>query len=105
MVMPDRDSANLEVVCPCCGARLKIDATLGRVIAHKPPPKHTRAPDLERANQFLQKEAARREALFKRSAEEEKTKVQLLERKFEEALKRSKEEELVTPPTRDIDLD
>lgn len=102
--MSRRASATLEVVCPCCGARLKIDAELGKVIYHAAPPKHTKAPDIDHAAQLLEKEKARREALFKQSSEEEKLKSQLLERKFEEALKKGKDEP-ITPPTRDIDLD
>ena len=85
-------------------ARLKIDATLGRVVSHQAPPKRTKARDLERARALLEEEAAQREAHFRHSAEEEKIKPQLLERKFEEALAKSKDEPL-TPPIRDIDLD
>lgn len=102
--MSRSDREKLEVVCPCCGARLKIDAELGKVLHHEPPPKHTKTPDLDHASRLLEKEKARREELFKQSAEEEKIKSQLLERKFEEALTKSKDEPL-TPPTRDIDLD
>ncbi len=101
--MSGRDGGNVEAVCPCCGARLKIDAALGRVVSHEAAPKRTRAPDLERANALLEKEAAQREAHFRHSAETEKVKSQLLERKFEQALAKSKDEPL-TPPTRDIDL-
>ncbi len=101
--MSERDGI-FEVGCPCCGARLKVDATLGKVIAQEPPPKRAKAPDLDEATKLLQKEAARREAAFKQSAEEEKVKSQLLERKFEEALKKTKGEP-VTPPLREIDLD
>ncbi len=99
-----RARTKVEVVCPCCGARLKIDAALGKVIAHESPPRPNHAPDLGQASQVLEKQAARREALFKQSAEEERVKSQLLERKFEEALKKSKAE-LPTPPIRDVDLD
>ncbi|PYV24598.1 MAG: hypothetical protein DMG27_12490 [Acidobacteria bacterium] len=102
--MSGRDGAQVEAVCPCCGARLKIDATLGRVVAHQAPPRRTKAPDLERAGALLRKEAAQREAHFRQSTEAEKIKSQLLERKFQEALAKSKDEPL-TPPTRDIDLD
>jgi len=102
--MSSRDRASFEIVCPCCGARLKVDAELGKVLHHTPPPKHTKAPDINHAAQLLEKEKARREALFQQSSEEEKVKSQLLERKFAEALKKSKDEP-ITPPTRDIDLD
>jgi predicted amidophosphoribosyltransferase len=94
----------LEITCPCCGARLTVDAGLGKVIHHVVPPKHAKGPDLDHAAQLLEKEQARREALFQQSTEDEKTKSDLLERKFAEALKHTKDEPL-TPPTRDIDLD
>ncbi len=59
---------------------------------------------MARASQLLRKEAARREAHFQESAEEERIKSQLLERKFEEALRKTKDQP-VTRPTREIDLD
>jgi len=94
----------LRIACPCCGTRLTVDVELGKVLQHTPAPRHGHAPDLDHATQLLEKEKARREALFRQSTEEIKTKSQLLERKFEEALKQTKDEPL-TPPTRDIDLD
>ncbi len=102
--MREREGRKVEAVCPCCGARLKIDAALGKVISHEAPPRQTNAPDLDRARELLEKQAARREALFKESAEDEKTKPQLLERKFEEALKKAKDQP-AGPTLRDIDLD
>ena len=98
------DSTNFEVTCPCCGARLTLDAELGRVISHVPPPRQSQAPDFDHASQLLEKEKARREALFNQSAEDEKVKSKLLDRKFEEGLKKSKDEP-ITRPMRDIDLD
>ncbi len=95
---------DLEITCPCCGAKLQVDAELGKVLYHEPPPKSAKAPDLGQANEFLAQQAAKREALFKQSAEDEKVKSQLLERKFEEALKKKKDEP-VTRPLRDFDLD
>jgi predicted amidophosphoribosyltransferase len=93
-----------EVICPCCGARLTIDSGLGKVLHHTPPPKHAKAPDIDHAAQLLEKEKARREALFAQSTEDQKHKSELLQRKFEEALKQRKDEP-ATPPLRDIDLD
>ncbi len=103
--MSDHDRSHSELVCPCCGARLTVDADLRRIIAHQPPPSHHQGPkDLDRASQLLRKEAARREAHFRQSAEEERIKSRVLERKFEEALRKSKDQP-ITRPTREIDLD
>ena len=90
--------------CPSCGANLVIDATLGKVISHELPPKRGDAPDLDHAASLLREQRERREALFRQSTEDEKTKSQLLERKFAEGLKKSKDEP-ITRPTRDIDLE
>ena len=96
-------SPDILVDCPCCGAKLTIDPALQKVIAHEVPPKQATGPDLDHAASLLKEAAARREALFKQSTENEKTRSQLLERKFEEAFKKSKDEP-VTKPMRDIDL-
>lgn len=95
----------ISVQCPCCGARLTIDAELGRVLSHEPPPpSRAGAPDLGRASELLEQQAARREAIFRRSSEDEKVKSSLLERKFAEGLRTTKDKP-VERPTRDIDLD
>ena len=99
---PERGT--IEVRCPSCGANLKIDLALGQVIGHELPPRSSEGRDLQQASQLLEKEKARREELFRKSSEAEKTKPELLERKFEEALRKSKDEP-VTPPWRDFDLD
>ena len=94
---------DVRVDCPCCGARLLVDARLKKVISHEAPPKRSDAPDLAKVDTYLKEQAARREALFLQSTEDEKKKAQLLDRKFSEALKKSKDEP-VQKPTRDIDL-
>jgi predicted amidophosphoribosyltransferase len=94
----------LEVACPCCGAVLSVDAELGKVLHHQPPPKHEKAPDLDHAAQLLKKEAERREALFRQGAEDERVKSELLERKFKEAFEKTKDQP-TGPPLRDFDLD
>ena len=104
MASTREESGEIELECPCCGARLKIDASLGKVIWHGQPQRKTEVPDIDHSAQLLEKEKARREALFLKSAEDEKSKAQLLEKKFEEALKRSKDEPVVRP-TRDFDLE
>ncbi len=103
--MAGRKQADIVVQCPCCEARLTIDPALGKVVAHQAPPKESsHAHDLDRAAILLKEQAARREEIFKQSAADLKTKSQVLERMFENALEKSKEEP-VTRPTRDIDLE
>ncbi len=104
MVSTRDGRGEIELECPCCGARLKIDVSLGKVIWHGPAPRKTEAPDIGHSAQLLEMEKARREAMFRKSAEDEKSKAQLLEKKFPAPLKRSKDEPLVRP-SREIDLD
>jgi hypothetical protein len=95
--------SELEVACPCCRASLVIDTNLGRVISHREP-ERTDKPELNEASRILAAEAARREALFEQSVEAEKGRGDALARRFEEALRQA-EQEPITRPDRDFDLD
>jgi hypothetical protein len=94
----------LEVVCPCCGATLTVDAELGKVLFHQAPPRQDKGPDFDYATQLLKKEAERREALFRQSADDQRTQSELLDRKFKEAFEKTKDKP-TGPPIRDFDLD
>ena len=96
--------SEFEAVCPCCGATLVIDANLKRVISHAEPEREDK-PDLDAAQKILAEEAARREAVFKQSVEAEKTRGDALSKRFEEALRKAREEPIGPPPKRDFDLD
>ena len=102
--MAQQKSSDILVECPCCGAHITIDQKLRKVISFDAPPPKRNALDLGQAAALLKEQAARREAIFKQSTEDVKIQSQLLERKFEEALEKSKDKP-VTKPTRDIDLD
>ena len=93
-----------EVVCPCCQAMLKIDPETRAVIAHKVPERPKPIEDLAAEVAKLKGEGARREELFKKSFEAEKSHGRVLEKKFDELFKQAKENPDLTPPTRDIDL-
>jgi ssDNA-binding Zn-finger/Zn-ribbon topoisomerase 1 len=99
-----QDEKKLEVVCPCCGDTLTVDAELGKVLFHQAPPKQDKGPDLDFASQLLKKEAERREALFRQSADDQKTQSELLDRKFKEAFEKTKDQP-TGKPLRDFDLD
>lgn len=95
----------ISVLCPCCGAKLSVDPVLKAVIQHEPPPKPTGpAKDLKTAMEALKGEAEKRRAQFQQAAEAEKDKSKVLDKRFQEALKKAKDEPVERPP-RDIDLD
>ncbi len=93
-----------EVTCPCCHATLKVDAGDQAVIAHTPPPRVKTFADLDAAAKAMHEQDSRKESLFRQAVDAEKNKANLLEKKFQEAVKRAKEapdEKII----RDIDLD
>lgn len=93
-----------EVVCPCCQARLRVDPELCAVLSHELPPEERTVKDLTQAMMGLKAEAAQRQAKFEESMKLEKTKKGLLDKKFQDALKRTKDAP-ISRPIRDIDLD
>jgi hypothetical protein len=94
-----------EVECPCCEAILTIDPETRAVIAHTVPEKPRPIEDLAAEVAKLKGEGARREQLFQKQFEAEKSHGKVLEKKFEELFKRAKESPDTAPPKRDIDLD
>jgi len=95
--------SEIELTCPCCGSTLVVDTNLGRIVAHHEPERGNK-PELNDATKILAAEAARRDSLFEQSMEAEKSRDDVLARRFEEALKQAKTEP-ITRPTRDFDLD
>jgi hypothetical protein len=100
--MPKKDV--FEVECPCCAAKLTIDAELGVVLSHIPPPKPPPSVDLDDTARLLRAQAEAVEAKFRASVEAERTKEDVLARKFAEGLKKAKDAP-VEKPVRDFDLD
>jgi hypothetical protein len=98
-----RLKSEIELTCPCCQATLVVDTNLGRIIEHKEPPNPNR-PELSEAARILAEQAARRDALFEQSVQDEKTRGDALSRRFEEALKQANKEP-VSKPLRGFDLD
>ncbi|MGH7407366.1 MAG: hypothetical protein ACREKF_05090 [Candidatus Methylomirabilales bacterium] len=103
--MADEPTQAFEVVCPCCNARLTIDPEVRAILSHEEPPKAQTVTDLKKAVEALKGEAGRRQAQFAQSMQAEKEKGKVLDRKFQEALKKAKDEPPTAPPARDIDLD
>ena len=93
----------IEISCPCCQAKLTVDPQLAVVLSHTEP---ARAPRvyLDHVNEVLSEQARLREEKFRQSVEAERTKEEVLNRKFAEALKKTKDQP-VEKPLRDFDLD
>jgi hypothetical protein len=92
-----------EVNCPCCHATLVVDEGLRRVVRHQAPARSD-MPKLDEAEQILADAKARRDALFEQSVESERSRSDVLGKRFEEALRQARDEP-VSKPTRDFDLD
>jgi hypothetical protein len=101
-VAPEKD-ASFEVKCPACQATLTVDPEVRAVLHHAPPPRTGPATSLDRAMELLKGQQAQREARFREAAEAEKSKEQVLSRKFQDGLKRAKD--MPDPGPRPIDLD
>src|SRR5690242_7297233 len=105
MAKNPKADAPFDVTCPCCGAVLKVDAASHAIIAHTAPVKPKMFNDLEEAARALKEQDTRKESIFRQSVEAQKHQSDVLEKKFQEALKRAKE----TPDTgsriRDFDLE
>ena len=100
-----KKSATIEVGCPCCGAALKVDAGNGTVISHVAPLKPKMFNDLDEAARAMKEQDNRRDSIFRQSVEAQKNAADLLEKKFQEALRKAKETPDTGRPIRDFDLD
>ena len=94
---------DFEILCPCCGARLKVDPALKAIIAHEPPKVARKFESVDDAMGALKTHDAEREKKFVASVEAEKSKKDVLNRKFDELFEKAKTDD--SKPIRDIDLD
>jgi hypothetical protein len=102
--MARKPEETFDVDCPCCKAKLTVDRQLGAVLAHVPPPKAPPSVDLDDTARLLRAQADAVEAKFRASVEAEKTKEDVLARKFAEGLKKAKDAP-AEKPVRDFDFD
>ena len=102
MGLSDED---FEVMCPDCGAMLKIDPVTRSVIAHTPAPRKKTFEDFGAAKAALKEADARRESVFAQSVEAQKKSEDVLAKKFAEAMKKAKESPVTERPFREFDLD
>ena len=94
---------DFEVHCPCCGARLKPDSKLKAVIDHEAPKVPRKFASVDDAMGAMKGQDEEREKKFAASIEAEKSKKDVLNRKFQELFEKTKGD--TSRPIRDIDLD
>lgn len=95
--------ATFTVTCPCCDGRLTIDPTLEAVIAHEPAPKAKSGVGLDDALASLKGAAARRAERFQEEMKAQGKKAQVLDRMFQEGVKKAKD--MPGKPINPTDLD
>ena len=95
--------ATFNVMCPCCDGRLTIDPTLEAVVAHEPPPKPKSGVGLDDALASLKGAAARRAERFQEELKAQGKKAQVLDRMFQEGMKKAKD--MPGKPINPMDLD
>ncbi len=84
---------------------MKIDAATRAIISHVAPVKPKTFQDMEEAARAMKEQDSRRESIFRQSVEAQKHASDLLEKKFQEAVKKAKETPDTGKPIRDFDLD
>jgi hypothetical protein len=101
--MPKKPAPTIEVTCPCCESKLTVDTDLAVVLSHTTPRRAAPDVDISDAARILADQDQKREDKFRDSWEAESKKEDVLNRKFEEALKKAKDQP-VEKPLRDFDL-
>ena len=96
-------SKSFTVECPCCRAKLTLDPELCAVIGHEAPPPARTVADLGGALERLRSRSAQIEERFRQGVEAEGQKGKLLDRKFQEGLKKAKDSP--DPPKRPFDYE
>ena len=95
-------SKNLDVTCPCCETKLKVDLKTGEVVWEEKKEKVVLSlADMVKGLDEHKKEA---ENLFKKKSEAQKERDRLLEEKFQQAQKNVDRSD-DSRPLRDFDFD
>src|SRR5437879_13453963 len=98
-------SSSFDLTCPSCGAVLRVDPESEAVISHIAPVKPKMFNDMEEAARAMKEQDSRRDSIFRQSVEAQKHAGDLLEKKFQEAVRKAKESPDTGRPIRDFDLD
>jgi hypothetical protein len=94
-------SDRVEVTCPCCDTMLVVDAATGEVLSETRPKRPSKS--FEDALGEVRGGSKRREDAFTKAFDRTQHQEDLLEKKFEEAKKKTNDEP--TRPHNPMDLD
>ena len=94
----------LQLDCPCCGAHLQIDAESSKVLFAEEA-KATRQFSFDAQLEQIQKQKEQADQLFEKAFQNESEWRRTLERKFEEAQKRAREDKSDVKPRNPFDMD
>ncbi len=93
---------NLEVICPCCEATLKVDKKTGEVLWKEEKEKDLKSlGDIVKGYEHQKKE---KEGQFRKQSDLQKERARLLDEMFNEAQKKV-DKTSTDKPLRDFDLD
>ncbi|MEJ2368502.1 MAG: hypothetical protein P8Z49_09205 [Acidobacteriota bacterium] len=98
------DEKEFKVTCPCCGALLTIDGKELLVVSHEAKAEPGNTTSFEDRLKGLEAEKRQSEERYLEAVRSEKSKKDVLNRKFEDLFEKAKQQP-AGPITRDIDLD
>lgn len=98
-------SDSFELDCPCCGATLKISPAVKAVLSYKERPKPKTIGDIQEGLSLVKEAEKKREEAFQKSFEQMKSSKDVLAAKFDELLKKAKEDDPAKPPPKPLGLE
>lgn len=98
------DQASFKVTCPHCRALLEIDPDHKLVVGGEAPPAQKEGLSFDERMKKLEEEKKNAQSKFEESVRAEKSKKEVLEKKFRELAEKAKDDKGI-PMKRDIDLD
>ncbi len=96
------DTTRWTVICPCCEAKLVVDAQTGVILSHEEKTKPLAS--FDEMKKDLERQKQTRDQVFAQELGSHKDRERLLEEKFREAMKRA-EKDKDTPYRNPLDFD
>lgn len=95
----------IDIECPHCGAKIRVDKEAEVVASHEPPVHHHDKVDFDERLEQLGRDKARAADRMAEAMRREKDKSRLMDDRFRELFDEAKKKDDGTKPIKDIDLD